>query len=202
MSPSQSARIPADAGGADRGGLLLPVLAALALLAGWLAFKGFQGPTEVSEALIEQRPRYHLEEVRWQRYDESGAPVFVLAATSIDYFDDASMQLTGVRFDTHAEGGSWRLEADRGTVPAGETRLRLEPQVDVRGARERGGGRIDLRTPLLWVDWRERTLNTDEPVEARTAAGSTLQAMGMRGDWTGRRVEFLNTVQMRHVLGD
>jgi LPS export ABC transporter protein LptC len=183
----------------DRGNLVLPLLAALALLAGWLAFKGFQTPAEVGEQTIELRPRYHLEEARWRRFDDSGAPVFVLAASNIDYFDDASMQLAGVRFDTHAEEGSWQLDADRGVVPAGETRLKLEPLVEVRGARE-VGGRIELQTPSLWVDWEARTLSTDETVEARTAAGSSLQAVGMRGDWTGRRIEFLNAVQVRHAL--
>lgn len=184
----------------ERDNLLLPTLAVLALLAGWLALKGFQGPGEAADEAAELRPRYHLEEARWRRYDETGAPVFALAASNIDYFDDASMQLASIRFDTHAEDGSWQLEADRGTVPAGQTRLRLEPLVDVRGTREQG--RINILTTMLWVDWEQRTLSTDQPVEARTAAGSRLQAVGMRGDWTGRRVEFLDAVQVRHVLDD
>ncbi|MFC4252370.1 LPS export ABC transporter periplasmic protein LptC [Sinimarinibacterium flocculans] len=185
----------------DRGNLWLPLLGALALLAGWLAFKGFQAPTDLREELVEQRPRYHLEDARWRRYDDTGAPIFVLAAANIDYFDDASMQLDSVRFDTYAEAGRWQLEADRGHVPAGETRLKLQPLVDVHGVRAPDGS-IDLQTPSLWVDWTERTLKTDDPVEARTAAGSTLEATGMRGDWTGRHVEFLDAVRVRHVLRD
>ncbi|MES0875155.1 LPS export ABC transporter periplasmic protein LptC [Sinimarinibacterium thermocellulolyticum] len=185
----------------DRGNLLLPTLAALALVAGWLALRGFQTPIEPPTEIAQARPRYHLQDAHWQRFDESGAPLFVLAAADLDYFDDASMQLAGVRLDTYADEGNWRLEADRGMVPAGETRLRLEPLVELRGAREHSG-RIALKTPTLWVDWRARTLSTDQPVEASTAAGSTLKARGLRGDWAGRHVEFLDAVRVRHVLRD
>lgn len=185
----------------DRGNLVLPTLAACAALAGWLAFKGFQSPVDAGGELAELRPRYHLEDARWRRFDQNGAPVFVLAAANMDYFDDTSMQLAGVRFDTYGEEGNWQLAADRGSVAAGETRLTLEPLVELTGARERDG-RIDLQTPTLWVDWNARTLGTDATIEARTAAGSTLQATGMRGDWTGRRVEFLDAVSVRHVPRD
>jgi LPS export ABC transporter protein LptC len=182
-----------------RSPLLYPVLGLLALLAGWLAFEGFRDPGDVPSALAEQRPRYHIEVADWTRYDEAGARVFVVGASSIDYFDDASMQLADIVLDTHAGDGQWRLDASRGSVPPGEKRLRLEPQVDVRG-RTRKDVPVQIRTPTLWVDWAERTLSTEDAVDARTGA-STLQAVGMRADWNGQHVEFLSDVKVRHVAG-
>jgi LPS export ABC transporter protein LptC len=183
-----------------RSPLLYPVLGLLALFAGWLAFEGFRDPGDAPAAVEEQRPRYHIEAADWTRFDGTGAQLFVVGATSIDYFDDASMQLTDVALNTRAEDGQWRLDASRGVVPPGETRLRLEPLVDVRG-RTRDDLPVQIRAPTLWVDWTERTLTTDDAVDARTGA-STLQAVGMRTDWSGERVEFLSAVRVRHAAGN
>jgi LPS export ABC transporter protein LptC len=180
-----------------RSPLLYPALALLALLAGWLAFEGFRDPGAAPAANEEQRPRYHIEAADWTRFDETGSRVFVVGASSIDYFDDASMQLADIALNTGDENGPWRLDARRGVVPAGEKRLRLEPLVDVRG-RTRDEVPVQILAPTLWVDWAERTLSTDDAVDAR-AGSSTLQAVGMRTDWNGERVEFLGEVQVRHV---
>lgn len=186
-------------GAKERGTLLFPALGVLGLLAAWLVVDSFQSLPDAPLVLSEQRPRYRLEEAAWQRYDETGGSVFEAEATSIDYFDDASMLLTNIALDTHADKGHWRLIADRGHVAAGEKRMRLEPDVDVRGeARELKP--VEIRTPTLWVDWEARTLSTPDPVNA-TAPGRQLQALGMRADWAAEKVEFLQNVEVRHAGG-
>lgn len=183
-----------------RSPLLYPLLGLLAVLTGWLAFEGFRDPGDVPTGFDEQRPRYHIEVADWVRYDETGAPVFAVGAGSIDYFDDTSMLLSEVELSTQAaDDGPWRLDASRGVVPPGERRLRLEPLVNVRG-RTRDDLPVQIRTPSLWVDWAGRTLSTADAIDARAGA-STLQAVGMRADWDGERVEFLSDVQVRHVVG-
>ncbi len=194
--PSAAATDSADA---SRSPLLYPVLSLLAALAAWLAFEGFRDPGESAAAFEEQRPRYHIESADWTRYDPSGTPTFIVGASSIDYFDDASMMLNDITLDTRAGDGRWQLGASRGTVPGGERRLRLEPQVDVQGSTS-DGTPVQIRTPTLWVDWVERTLSTADAVAARAGA-SSLDAVGMHTDWSGQRVEFLSDVQVRHDTG-
>jgi len=182
---------------ADRSASILPLLAILAFIAGWLAVQGFrEAPIDETVDAVE-RPRYHLEGARWRRYDASGALVFEATAGGIDYFDDESMTLTAIDLVTRGARGSWRLEAPHGSVPAGEKRVLLGPDVDVHGEPQRRPD-IDIDTPTLWVNWEARTLSTDDPVTA-TTPGRQLKAGGMRADWAAERVEFLGQVEASYA---
>lgn len=180
----------------NRSVLTFPALGLLALVAGWLVFEGFREPAPEETVAEADRPRYHVEGSHWRRYDDTGAAIFEATVASIDYFDDESMELSGIAFATRGERGSWELLAPRGSVAAGETRLLLRPQVDVRGEPVHQS-RTDIQTSTLWVDWAARTLATDDPVVA-SAPGRRLEAVGMRADWAGERVEFLDDVKVRH----
>lgn len=181
----------------ERRALTLPMLGLLAMLAGWLTFEAFRPPTssEVAESI--ERPRYHIEGAQWHRYDDTGAEVFEARASGIDYFDDASMELTGIELVTRNPGrsGSWQLTADRGSVPAGQKRIELKPAVRIDGE-PFAQPAIEIATPTLWADWGERTLSTADPVVARSP-GRTLSAIGLRADWNAQRVEFLRQVESR-----
>lgn len=180
----------------ERSSLTLPALGLLALVAGWLVFEGFREPAPGETVAEVDRPRYHLEGSHWRRFDDTGAALFEATVATIDYFDDESMDLSGIAFATRGGQGSWQLVAPRGSVAAGEKRLLLKPQVDVRGEPLRQP-QTDIQTKTLWVDWATRTLTTGDPVVA-TAPGRRLEAVGMRADWAGERVEFLNDVKVRH----
>ncbi len=171
-------------------------LTLLALVAGALAYQGFREPASFETLAEAGRPRYHLEGAHWRRYGDTGEPVFEATADSIDYFDDASMELSGIDLVTRGARGGWQLNAARGRVAAGERRLLLEPQVDIHGDPKQQPG-TEIHTPTLWVDWSRRTLSTTDAVVA-LAPGRSLEAVGMRADWSGQRVDFLQRVEVRH----
>lgn len=183
----------------ERRALTLPMIGLLAMLAGWLAFQGFRKPIALETADTVERPRYHIEGAQWRRYDDAGSLVFEAQATGIDYFDDASMEMTGIVLLTHGEetGGSWQLTASRGSVPAGEKRIELKPEVRIDGQPHRQPS-IEIGTPTLWVDWVGRTLEAPGPIVARSP-GREVRAIGMRADWSGRRAEFLQQVESSYA---
>lgn len=158
-----------------------------------------------------ERPRYQLDGTQWLRHTEEGQPLFEVRARRVDYFDDGAMQLMTVEVDHLAASenttGHWTLNAPRGSVATGEHRLQLYPQVEIHGqVQSTGDARspaastapLLIQTPALWVDWQARTLDSDQPVTAQ-APGRRLQAVGLQADWTGRRVSFLDDVQVTHA---
>lgn len=184
----------------DRSALTLPALGLLALVAGWLVFQGINEPVPPPAPGDVERPRYRLEGAHWQRYDAQGAPVLEATVAGIDYFDDASMELSGIALATRGGQGGWQLVAPRGSVAAGESRMLLQPHVEIRGAPPRQPT-LRIETDTLWADWQARTLSTADAVTA-TAPGRTLKAVGLRADWDGRRVRFLEDVEARHAQRD
>ena len=100
--------------GLDRQSFVLPALALLAVAAAWMTIAGFRAPVgEISEESAE-RPRYHIEGARWLRHDAQGLPLFELTARDVDYFDGASMEMTGIEMFTEGRDGEWTLTATRG----------------------------------------------------------------------------------------
>lgn len=180
----------------DRQSVAFPVLAAVAAVAAWLTIAGFRETAGETSEINEQRPRYHIEGARWQRYDDQGAPLFELTARDVDYFDDASMELSDIDLETRGANNQWTLTAPRGSVAAGEEVLRLHPQVDLKG-QARDQRPLALETPNLFVNWAERTLDTDDSIVARSL-GQTLDAVGMHADWAAERVTFKSQVKVRH----
>ncbi len=181
-----------------RNAVLLPGLALLLALSVWLTLRGFQPQEMVEPEAAVERPRYHLEGAEWMRHDDTGAALFEVTADSVDYFDDASMQLQTVSV-RHLGGdqGAWLLTAARGNVPAGQKRLLLEPSVIVDGQAPQQDD-VTLHTPQLWVNFDARTISSPVAVRAE-APGRSLNAVGMQADWTGERVEFLDQVEVRHA---
>lgn len=183
----------------DRDTLALPFLGLLALAAGWLAFLAFREPATPETAEAVERPRYHIDGAQWRRYGDSGELSFEAHATGIDYFDDASMQLSGIEMSTYSAGhrGSWQLTAERGSVPPAQTRMELKPEVKIDGY-PHDQPSISIVTPTLWADWEARRLTTDDPIVAQST-GRRVSAIGMRADWIGERVEFLSKVESHYA---
>lgn len=192
---------------------LVPALLLLLGAVVWLGQRSEPAlPAGAQTPADEERPRYQLDGAQWLRHTEAGQPLFEVRARRVDYFDDGAMQLMTVEVDHLAAGespaGHWTLNAPRGSVDAGEHRLRLYPQVEIHGQVEDAGqdtGRraatadpLLIQTTALWVDWQARTLDSDQPVTAQ-APGRRLQAVGLHADWSGRRVAFLDDVQVTHA---
>mgnify|MGYP006143201999 CR=1 FL=1 len=183
----------------DRDALTLPLLGLLALGAGWLAFQAFRAPISPEAAETVERPRYHIDGAHWQRYGKTGELSFEAHATGIDYFDDASMELSGIEMKTYSAGqqGSWQLAAERGSVPSEQKRMQLKPEVKIDG-HPQGQQAISIVTPTLWADWEARSLSTSDPIVAQSP-GRRVSAVGLRADWIGERVEFLSKVESRYA---
>lgn len=178
-----------------RNSVLLPLIAFLLVTSLWLTLRGFQAPPSKPAVIEAERPRYHLEGAEWLRYDADGEPLFTVAAASVDYFDDASMQMQQVEVQQlGGEQGAWQLTADRGSVPSGQQRLQLVPAVNIVGLPPQHD-QVTIRTPELWIDFASEEITTDAEIEARSP-GRKLNALGLRADWAGQRVQFLNQVEV------
>ncbi len=182
-----------------RNAVLFPTLALLLFAAVWLTLRGFRYSAPLPEIAEIERPRYHLDGADWVRYDETGTPLFEIRAMSVDYFDDESMQMQKVSVQQlGGESGAWQLTSTRGEVPPQARRLLLEPDVTVIGDPPRQQGPVTMQAPQLWIDWETRQLTTASSVAVQ-APGRSLTAVGMNADWTGRRIEFENQVNVRHA---
>ncbi|HEX4895256.1 MAG TPA: LPS export ABC transporter periplasmic protein LptC [Solimonas sp.] len=177
--------------------LLLPVL--FVGLAVWLALNDrLPEPVALAGADGTEQPRYRMEGVQWTRYGADGLPRFQAQAERADYYDDEALRLSGVGLDRlGGRQGAWTLRAPQGRVPAGETRMRLGPAVQIEG-RDRRGAPVTIAARQVWVDWEARTIRSQEPVQLRSP-GTEVDAVGLEADWSGQRLRLLNRVEMRHV---
>ncbi|SFF61333.1 LPS export ABC transporter protein LptC [Fontimonas thermophila] len=177
--------------------LTLPALGLLGLIAGWIVFEDLGAPVPEPMTDAVERPRYRLEGAHWRRYDAHGAPVLEATVESIDYFDDTSMELTGIELMTRGNTGGWQLRAPLGSVPASASRMLLHPQVEITGAPAKQPA-LRIQTDSLWADWQARTLSTTDPVSA-TAPDRTIEAVGLQADWDARRLRFLHAIKAHHA---
>ncbi|WP_028009029.1 LPS export ABC transporter periplasmic protein LptC [Solimonas flava] len=141
-------------------------------------------------------PQYVADGAVWTRYGADGTPMVRAQAQRIDYFEDRSMTLDTVTLDRlGGEQGSWHLEAPRGIVPANEQRMRLEPDVAVRG--QARGLPTTIAAREVWVDWEKKTIRSDLPVQAR-APGRVATASGWESDFDATRVQMKGNVEMHY----
>ncbi len=175
--------------------LLLPVTAMVA--AAWMAMQGFRAPAGANEE-PSNNSRYELQNAEWTRYGDDGAVDLRARADRIDYYDNRSMLLTTVEMDRlGGEQGRWQLQAAEGQVPAGESRVRLQPDVRIDGTLS-SGAPAQLETRNVWVDWTRKTITSAEPVKM-TSPGRELRAIGMETDWAGEHIQFKKQVEVRYA---
>ncbi|MGH8445760.1 MAG: LPS export ABC transporter periplasmic protein LptC [Solimonas sp.] len=142
-------------------------------------------------------PVYIAHQATWTRYGADGLPMVSAEADRIDYFEDRSMSLITVSMDRlGGEQGPWHVKAPHGTVPANEQRMRLEPDVTVRGD-AKGGLPTTIAASEVWVDWDKKTITSDKPVRA-VAPGRTATASGWQSDFNGTRVQMKGNVEMQY----
>jgi len=177
--------------------LLLAAPTVAAVLALMLTLQGFTPDGEIADDTA-QHPRYTVGGAEWTRYGDDGSADFRARADSIDYFDDHSLALSDVTLDRlDGDAGPWTLRAAQGQVPAGENRMRLMPDVEVNG-KLKSGARADIQARNVWVDWREKTLMSTEPILMKSP-GRELRAIGFESDWAGDQLRFMKQVRVQYA---
>lgn len=145
----------------------------------------------------ERVPAYIANQAVWVRYGSDGNPLVRVHAERIDYYDDRSATLTTVVMDRlGGTKGHWHLEAPTGTVPAGEQRMLLQPEVAIRGE-----PRADLPTTIdgrdVWVDWDKRTISSDQPVRGN-APNRAIAASSWQTDFDAAQLQMKGNVEVHY----
>lgn len=127
-----------------------------------------------------------------------GQPRYRLRADSIRQ-DPASrvVALAGVDMQL-ADGAAsgWRVQAARGSLPAGARRVTLEGDIRLDGEAVAGAGAMRIRTEALTYDLE--TQGVVAPGEVRLEmAGRTLEATGLEADLKQRRAKLGSRVHGR-----
>lgn len=148
-------------------------------------------------ASVEQAPLYIAHQATWIRYDQNDAPQLRAQAERIDYFEDRSMKLSQVALDRlGGKDGYWHASAPEGLVPAGESRMRLQPDVKVTGTAPKSLP-TQIAASEVWVDWDRQQLYSDKPVRV-SAPRRTATARSWRSNFAAQRVQLEGQVEMQY----
>ena len=127
-----------------------------------------------------------------------GQPRYRLRADSIRQ-DPASRMIALAGVDMQLADGAaagWRVQAERGALPAGARRVTLEGDVRLDGAAVAGAGAMRIRTEALTYDLE--TQGVVAPGDVRLEmAGRTLEAAGLEADLKQRRAKLDSRVHGR-----
>lgn len=176
--------------------LLAPILL---IVAAFLAtLHGFRRGEQVVETPKARQPRYQLLGAEWTRYDAQGRATLHATADTIRYYDDKSAELEHLNMDRlGSQPGPWHLTAPRGYAPANQQRMQLTEPVKMRG-QLKNGEPLELTAETLWVDYARREVYTDSAVNV-TAPYREVDAVGMRADWAGTRLQLLKNVRVTYA---
>lgn len=142
-------------------------------------------------------PVYVAERATWIRFGTDGLPQLQAEAQRIDYFADRSMQLDTVTLDRlGGDQGAWHLEAPRGEVPAGSSKMRLSPDVAVKGT-SKTQLPVQIAASEVWVDWEKREISSEQPVSLQ-APGRNLSADQWQTDFNGSRSQLRGHVEVEY----
>ena len=127
-----------------------------------------------------------------------GQPRYRLRADSIRQ-DPASRMIALAGVDMQLADGAaagWRVQAERGSLPAGARRVTLEGDVRLDGAAVAGAGAMRIRTEALTYDLE--TQGVVAPGDVRLEmAGRTIEAAGLEADLKQRRAKLDSRVHGR-----
>lgn len=144
------------------------------------------------------QPRYTVRGAQWRRLDEQGKASFDASAEQIDYFDDRSAKLRTLEVTALRGGGApWRLNAPEGEAPQDFERLHLIGGVEAQGRWPDGEG-LQVTTPELWLDSRAETIETESPVNLKSASREA-QARGLKVDGKSQTLWLRDDVDMRYA---
>lgn len=142
-------------------------------------------------------PVYVAEQATWVRFGADGQPQLQAEAQRIDYFADRAMQLDAVILDRlGGDQGAWHLEAARGEVPAGSSRMRLSPEVAVKGT-SKTQLPVQIAASEVWVDWEKREISSEQAVTLK-APGRNLRADRWQTDFNASRSQLRGHVEVEY----
>ncbi|NKF22907.1 LPS export ABC transporter periplasmic protein LptC [Solimonas marina] len=144
-----------------------------------------------------REPTYVADDATWIRYGTDGNPMIRAQAQRIDYYDDRSAVLTTVVVDRlGGPQGHWHLEAPKGTVPANQQRMLLQPDVNITGETS-----SQLPTTIaardVWVDWDKRTISSDQPIRGN-APNRAVSAKGWQTDFDASSIQMKGNVEVQY----
>lgn len=135
---------------------------------------------EVIETGADGRPRYRLRADTVRQDPTSG-----------------SIALEGVAMDIDDAGAAgWRLQAARGSLPAGARRVTLEGDVRLEGKAMPGEGPLRIRTAALAYDLETQRVAAPGEVQLEMT-GRTLEATGLEADLKRRQAKLGSQVHGR-----
>ena len=174
--------------------LLVPALGGLFFTLQRMDDSGGAGSPEASTEL----PRYTLHMAELTRFDADGNPNLFGTADSVEYFDDQSGRAHNLAMDLVAsDDKTWHLTSPAATLPARERRFMLEGPVVANGQWPDSGEKLTIRTDRLWIEPDQHQIQTDAPVHLQSPT-RTGDAVGLRSDWTARRLQLLHDVNMTY----
>jgi LPS export ABC transporter protein LptC len=177
--------------------ILVPLLCISGLLLMSLQDLGRNDPVHAAD--IGPRPRYTMHNAEWTRLGNDGKAEFHVTATTIDYYDNESAQLSGMTMDGLDAGrGPWTLTSPAGEMPAHEQRILLKNPVVMTGQPKQSPDPVKLTTDQMWVDSGLKQIYTESPV-LMTRGAQQASATGMRADWTGQKLDLLHDVKVTYV---
>jgi LPS export ABC transporter protein LptC len=147
---------------------------------------------------VSQLPRYTLTTAELTRYDADGNANLFGTADSVEYFDDQSGRAHNLAVDLVAsDDKTWHVTSPSATLPAHQRRFMLDGPVVATGHWPDSGEAVTVHTDRLWIEPELHQIQTDAPVHLQSPS-RTGDAVGMRSDWSARRLQLLHNVNMTY----
>jgi len=160
---------------------LLVLLTGVAAGTWWLVGSHDAGSPGYTPAPL-ATPGYYLTDATLEQTDATGQRTLLAHAARASQLEpngDVALESPTVRYHTRA-GRDWLMTARLGTLPAGQPRVDLEGDVELRAD---GAGGAVVRTEHLDLDVPAQVATTSDPVRIELAR-HTLLAHGLRADLT------------------
>lgn len=177
--------------------LVLPI--GVGALAAVLALAPFTMAGELSFVLDKNtvdvaKERMRVTEAIYRGEDSEGRPFSLKAGSAVQKSsEEPIVQLKDLSARILLDDGPAQIRAGTGSYDLDRENVKVPGAVQVESA---GGYR--LTTNNVTVDLKERTLNSDSPVEGRTNIG-TFRADQLKADMTARTVTLNGNAQLRIV---
>ena len=166
-------------------------LLVIAGASGWMLYTlDFDPAVPVQEA--SRAPDAYMENFVTVEMDDAGKPKRRLAADSMAFHADRTIELSNPRYVLHrADGQPWHVRSERGRVSADGGSVQLLGKVGIWRNDGSGIRDVDIRTEHVTVLPESEYGETWEPVTIRTPA-TTSTGVGMRAYLDEGRIELLS----------
>lgn len=175
-------------------------LALLAALSNWLMQTAEQSaPARASGERHD--PDFYLKDFTLITMDKTGALLNRLESPyMVHYADDGVSEVTTPRMRVFRKNAPpWQIDAGTGVILAEGKTVLLRDGVIIRQNHPQNGQHSTLRTADLTVTPDREFAETASPVSFTDSAGTAVDAVGMRANFTDERLELLSQVRGKYV---